>query len=51
LAQQIAVQIIHVRANEDGDPRPVAEDLSVSNDGDALPRVRIENDVLAKMKS
>ena len=37
-----------MRANEDSDLSPVAEDPSVSNDGDALPRVRIENDVLGK---
>jgi hypothetical protein len=47
-AEQIAVQIIHVRANEDSDPSPVAPDPAVSNDGDDLRRVRIENDVLGK---
>ena len=45
-AEQIAVQIIHVRANEDSDPSPIAPDLAVSNDGENLPRARIENNVL-----
>ena len=47
-AEQIAVQIIHLRANEDSDLNPVAPDPTVSNDGHDLPRVRIENDVLGK---
>jgi hypothetical protein len=47
-AEQIAVQIIHLRANQDSDPHPVAPDPTVSNDGHDLPRVRIENDVLRK---
>jgi hypothetical protein len=47
-AEQIAVQIIHLLANEDSDPSPVAPDPAVSNDGEDLPRVRIENDVLGK---
>src|ERR1700722_9208000 len=45
-AEQVAVQIIHVRVNEDSDPSPIAPDLAVSNDGDNLPRARIENNVL-----
>jgi hypothetical protein len=40
-AEQITVQIVHVRANEDSDPRSVAEDPAISNDGEDLPRVRI----------
>jgi hypothetical protein len=32
----------------DSDPSPVAPDPAVSNDGEDLPRVRIENDVLGK---
>ena len=47
-AEQIAVQIIHLRANEDSDLSPVAPDPAVSNDGEDLPRVRIKNDVLSK---
>jgi hypothetical protein len=47
-AEQIAVQIIHLRANVDSDLSLVAPDPAVSNDGEDLPRVRIENDVLGK---
>jgi hypothetical protein len=39
-AEQIAVQIIHVRANEDSDSRPGTPDPTVSNDSEDLPRVR-----------
>ena len=39
---------INVRANEDSNPSPVAPDLAVSNNGEDLGRVRIENDVLGK---
>jgi hypothetical protein len=48
LAEQIAVQIIHLRANENSDPIPVAPDAAVANDGEDLPGVRIENDVLGE---
>jgi hypothetical protein len=44
----ITIQIVHVRANEDSDPRSVAPRAAISNDGEDLPRVRIENDVLRK---
>jgi hypothetical protein len=47
-AEQIAVQIKHVRANEDSDLSPVAPDPAVSNDGYDLRRFRIKNDVLGK---
>jgi hypothetical protein len=47
-AEQIAVQIIHVRANEDSDPGPVAPDATVSNHRDDLRRIRIEDNVLGK---
>jgi hypothetical protein len=47
-AEQIAVQIIHVRANEDSDPSPVAPDPAISNDGEDLRSLRIDNDVLGK---
>ena len=50
LAEQIAVQIIHLRANEDSDLGPVAPDRAISNDGEDLRRVRIQNDVLGKDK-
>jgi hypothetical protein len=48
LAEQIAVQIIHLRANEDSDLSSVAPDPAVSNDGYDLRRVRVKNDVLGK---
>ena len=47
-AEQIAVQIRHLRAHEDSVPALVAPDPAVSNDGDDLPRLGIENDVLGK---
>ncbi len=47
-AEQIAVQIIHLRANEDSDPHPIAPDPAVSNHRNDLRRIRIENDVLGK---
>src|SRR4029077_2658694 len=47
-AEQIAVQVIHVRANEDSDPSPVAPDAAVSNHRNDLRSIRIENDVLGK---
>jgi hypothetical protein len=47
-AEQIAVEIIHLRANEDSDLSPVAPDPAVSNDGYDLRRFRIKNDVLGK---
>jgi hypothetical protein len=47
-AEQIAVQIIHVRANEHSNPSPVAPDAAVSNLRNDLRRVRIENDVMRK---
>jgi hypothetical protein len=51
LAEQIAVHIIHLRANEDSDPSPVAPDAAVSNHRNDLRRNRIENTSWAKMKS
>jgi hypothetical protein len=47
-AEQIAVQIIHLRAHEDSDPSPVAPDRAVSNHRNDLRRVSIDNDVLGK---
>ena len=49
-AEQIAVQIIHLRANEDSDPHPVAPNPAVSNHRNDLRRIRIENDVLGEDK-
>jgi hypothetical protein len=50
-AEQIAVQIIHMRANEDSDPHPVAPNPAVSNHRNDLRRIRIKNDVLGKDES
>ena len=47
-AEQIAIQIIHLRANENSDPSPVPPDAAVANDGKDLSRVGIENDILGK---
>jgi hypothetical protein len=38
----------YICANKDSNPSPVAPDPAVSNDGQNLPRVRIENDILGK---
>jgi hypothetical protein len=50
-AEQIAVQIIHLRANEDSDPGPVAPDAAISNHRNDLRRGRIGITSWAKMKS
>jgi hypothetical protein len=47
-AEQIAVQIVYLRANENSDPNPIAPDPAVSHDGYDLRRVGIKNDVLGK---
>jgi hypothetical protein len=47
-AEQIAVQIIHLRAYEDSDLGPVTPDPAVSNDCYDLRRFRIKNDVVGK---
>jgi hypothetical protein len=49
-AEQIAVQIIHLRANEDSDLSPVAPDPAVSNDGEDLPVSGSRMTSWAKMK-
>jgi hypothetical protein len=48
LAEQIAVQIIHLHANDNSDVSPVAPDAAVSNNGEDFPCVRIENAILDK---
>jgi hypothetical protein len=49
-AEQSAVQIMHLRANEDGDPNPVAPDPAVFERWRGPSCVRIQNDVLAKYR-
>jgi hypothetical protein len=52
-AEQIAVQIIDMRANEDSDLSSVAPDAAVSNHRNDHPRIRIAlaGDVVVKVKA